>query len=186
MAEAKVQGTIQKVSGPLVVADGMREAKMFDVCLVSEKELIGEIIEVRGDLASIQVYEDTSGLGPGEPVESTGEPLSVELGPGLIESIYDGIQRPLDEIREQAGAFIPRGIHVPGLDRERTWEFNAVAEVGSEVEGGSILGTVKESTLVEQKIMVPPNMKGKLTKLESGTYKVTDVIGELSDDLGEV
>ncbi len=181
MAEAKVQGTIRKVSGPLVVADGMREAKMFDVCLVSEKELIGEIIEVRGDLASIQVYEDTSGLGPGEPVESTGEPLSVELGPGLIESIYDGIQRPLDKIREQAGAFIPRGIHVPGLDRDREWEFVATAEIGSEVVGGSILGTVKESTLVEQKIMVPPNMKGKLTKLEGGTHKVTDVIGELTD-----
>ncbi|MBD3368219.1 MAG: V-type ATP synthase subunit A, partial [Candidatus Eisenbacteria bacterium] len=185
MAEAKVQGTIRKVSGPLVVADGMREAKMFDVCLVSDKRLIGEIIEVRGDLASIQVYEDTSGLGPGEPVESTGEPLSVELGPGLIESIYDGIQRPLDKIREQAGALITRGIHVPGLDREREWEFVATAEVGSEVEGGCILGTVKESALVEQKIMVPPGMKGKLTKIESGTYKVTDAIGELTDENGK-
>jgi len=185
MAEAKVQGTIRKVSGPLVVADGMREAKMFDVCLVSDKKLIGEIIEVRGDLASIQVYEDTGGLGPGEPVESTGEPLSVELGPGLIESIYDGIQRPLDKIQEQAGAFITRGIHVPGLDRDREWEFVATAEVGSAVTGGSILGTVRESTLVEQKILVPPTMKGKLSKLSSGTYKVTDVIGELTDENGE-
>jgi len=185
MAEAKVQGTIRKVSGPLVVADGMREAKMFDVCLVSDKKLIGEIIEVRGDLASIQVYEDTGGLGPGEPVESTGEPLSVELGPGLIESIYDGIQRPLDKIQEQAGAFITRGIHVPGLDRDREWEFVATAEVGSAVTGGSILGTVRESTLVEQKILVPPTTKGKLSKLSSGTYKVTDVIGELTDENGE-
>jgi V/A-type H+-transporting ATPase subunit A len=185
MAEVKVQGTIRKVSGPLVVADGMREARMFDVCLVSDKELIGEIIEVRGDLASIQVYEDTSGLGPGEPVVSTGEPLSVELGPGLIESIYDGIQRPLDKIQEQAGAFIPRGIHVPGLDRDRQWEFNATADVGSDVSGGSILGTVKESSLVEQKIMVPPGLKGKLTKLASGTYTVTDVIGQLTDGNGD-
>ncbi len=118
MAEASVKGTIRKVSGPLVVADGMREARMFDVVLVSDKRLIGEIIEVKGDLASIQVYEDTGGLGPGEPVVSLGEPLSVELGPGLIESIYDGIQRPLDVIREKVGDHVTRGVDVPGLDRE--------------------------------------------------------------------
>jgi len=184
MAETTVKGTIRKVSGPLVVADGMREARMFDVVLVSEKELIGEIIEVKGDLASIQVYEDTGGLGPGEPVVSQGEPLSVELGPGLIESIYDGIQRPLDKIREKAGDLITRGIHVPGLDRETKWDFEATANVGDELTGGDMLGTVRESTLVEQKIMVPPNVSGKLKRLESGSYTVEDVIGELETENG--
>ena len=185
MAESRVQGTIRKVSGPLVVADGMREARMFDVVFVSDKKLIGEIIEVKGDLASIQVYEDTSGLGPGEPVVSQGEPLSVELGPGLIESIYDGIQRPLDKIREQVGSHITRGVHVPGLDREKQWEFTATAEVGSEVAGGDILGTVPESTLVEHRVLVPPDVSGKLTRLESGSYKVTDVIGEVEGEDGK-
>ena len=184
MADTKVQGTIRKVSGPLVVADGMREARMFDVVLVSDKNLIGEIIEVKGDLASIQVYEDTGGLGPGEPVVSTGEPLSVELGPGLIESIYDGIQRPLDKIREKVGAHITRGVSVPGLDREKVWEFRAVAAVGDEVVGGDILGTVQESTLVIHKILVPPGVSGKITKLEGGSYKVTDTIGQLTGQDG--
>ncbi|HYW69116.1 MAG TPA: V-type ATP synthase subunit A, partial [bacterium] len=164
---------------------GMREAKMFDVVLVSDKNLIGEIIEVKGDLASIQVYEDTSGLGPGEPVVSTGEPLSVELGPGLIESIYDGIQRPLDKIQELVGAYITRGVSVPGLDRERVWEFTATAKVGDDVVGGDILGTVQESTLVLHKVMVPPGVSGKLTKLVSGSYKVTDTIGELEGENGK-
>ena len=185
MAEAQVQGTIRKVSGPLVVADGMREAKMFDVVLVSEEKLIGEIIEVKGDLASIQVYEDTRGLGPGEPVVSTGEPLSVELGPGLIESIYDGIQRPLDKIQEMVGARITRGIYVPGLDRERVWEFTATAKVGDEVTGGDILGTVPESPLVVHKVLVPPGVSGRITRLETGSYKVTDTIGELEGDDGK-
>ncbi|MCD4690402.1 V-type ATP synthase subunit A, partial [bacterium] len=179
MAETRVQGTIRKVSGPLVVADGMRQAKMFDVVLVSDKNLIGEIIEVKGDLASIQVYEDTAGLGPGEPVVSTGEPLSVELGPGLIESIYDGIQRPLDKIEEIAGALITRGIAVPGLDREKKWEFVATAKVGDEVVGGDILGTVTETALVEHRVMVPPKMKGKITKLESGSFVVEDIVAVL-------
>ncbi|MFH1866087.1 MAG: V-type ATP synthase subunit A [Candidatus Eisenbacteria bacterium] len=185
MDETRVQGTIRKVSGPLVVADGMRAAKMFDVVLVSDKNLIGEIIEVKGDLASIQVYEDTGGLGPGEPVVSTGEPLSVELGPGLIESIYDGIQRPLDKIQEMVGAHITRGISVPGLDRDRVWEFTATARVGDMVVGGDILGTVPESALVMHKVLVPPGVSGKITKLTSGSHKVTDVICELEHEGGK-
>jgi len=184
MAEARVQGTIRKVSGPLVVADGMREARMFDVVLVSDKKLIGEIIEVKGDLASIQVYEDTAGLGPGEPVVSLGEPLSVELGPGLIESIYDGIQRPLDAIREAVGDLIERGVHVPGLNREKRWEFKATATVGDDLVGGDVLGTVQESSLVLHRIMVPPGVSGKLKRLESGTFTVEDVIGELDGEEG--
>ncbi len=182
MTEGKVTGLIRKVSGPLVVADGMRKARMFDVVLVSDKKLIGEIIEVKGDLASIQVYEETGGLGPGEPVESTGEPLSVELGPGLVESIYDGIQRPLDVIRKQVGDRITRGIRVPGLSREKKWEFTATAKVGDEVEGGDILGTVSETTLVEQRILVPPGVAGRITKLSSGSFTVDDIIGELDGD----
>jgi len=181
MADTKVRGTIRKVSGPLVVADGMREAKMFDVVLVSDKKLIGEIIEVKGDLASIQVYEDTGGLGPGEPVESLGEPLSVELGPGLIESIYDGIQRPLDKIRDEVGDLITRGVHVPGLDRATKWDFTATAKPGDEVVGGDVLGTVPETTLVEHRVLVPPNLSGTIRRLESGSYTVEDVIGELED-----
>ncbi len=185
MAETTVKGLVRKVSGPLVVADGMREARMFDVVLVSDKKLIGEIIEVKGDLASIQVYEDTAGLGPGEPVVSLGEPLSVELGPGLIESIYDGIQRPLNKIREEAGDLITRGISVPGLDRDKRWDFTATAAVGEEVVGGDILGTVRESTLVEHKVLVPPTLRGKLTRLESGSFTVVDTIGALETSDGE-
>jgi V/A-type H+-transporting ATPase subunit A len=186
MAETAVRGTVRKVSGPLVVADGMREARMFDVVLVSDKELIGEIIEVKGDLASIQVYEDTGGLGPGEPVVSQGEPLSVELGPGLIESIYDGIQRPLDKIREIAGDLITRGIHVPGLDRDKKWDFVATTKVGEKVVGGDVLGTVRESTLVEHRVLVPPRMSGTLKSISSGSYTVEDKIGELETDDGPV
>jgi len=181
MAEPKVQGSIRKVSGPLVVADGMREARMFDVVLVSDKRLIGEIIEVKGELASIQVYEDTGGLGPGEPVVSLGEPLSVELGPGLIESIYDGIQRPLDQIRKQVGDYVTRGVHVPGLDRSKKWDFKATAKAGDQVVGGDILGTVQETSLVLHRILVPPRLKGKIRKIASGAYTVEDVIGELED-----
>jgi len=181
MAQSKVQGSIRKVSGPLVVADGMREARMFDVVLVSDKRLIGEIIEVRGDLASIQVYEDTGGLGPGEPVVSLGEPLSVELGPGLIESIYDGIQRPLDQIRSKVGDHVTRGVHVPGLDRSKKWEFTATAKAGDEVTGGDVLGTVPETSLVVHKVLVPPGVKGTIRRLASGEFAVEDVIGELED-----
>jgi V/A-type H+-transporting ATPase subunit A len=181
MAQSKVQGSITKVSGPLVVADGMREARMFDVVLVSDKRLIGEIIEVKGDLASIQVYEDTGGLGPGEPVESLGEPLSVELGPGLIESIYDGIQRPLDQIRARVGDHVTRGVHVPGLDRAAKWEFKATAKAGDQVVGGDILGTVQETSLVVHRILVPPGQGGRIRRIASGTYTVEDAIGELED-----
>jgi V/A-type H+-transporting ATPase subunit A len=181
MAQSQVQGSIRKVSGPLVVADGMREARMFDVVLVSDKKLIGEIIEVKGELASIQVYEDTGGLGPGEPVVSLGEPLSVELGPGLIESIYDGIQRPLDQIRKQVGDHVTRGVHVPGLDRAKKWDFTATAKAGDQVLGGDILGTVQETSLVLHRILVPPGLKGKIRRIAGGAYTVEDVIGELED-----
>ena len=149
-------GTILKVAGPLIVATGMADVEMFDVVRVSEKRLIGEVIELRGDRASIQVYEETAGLGPGEPVYSTGEPLSVELAPGLIESIFDGIQRPLNVIYEEAGDRITRGIEVPKLNREKKWEFVPVAKVGDKVIGGDVLGTVQETPAVVQKIMVPP------------------------------
>ena len=137
-----VKGTIVKVSGPLIVASGMADVQMYDVVRVSDKHLIGEVIELRGDKASIQVYEETGGIGPGEPVESTGAPLSVELAPGLIESIYDGIQRPLDKIKEQAGDRITRGIEVNSIDHEKLWNFVPVAQVGDELQAGDILGTV--------------------------------------------
>ena len=147
------------------MAKGMSGAKMYDVVRVSELGLIGEIIELRGERASIQVYEDTSGIGPGERVVSTNEPLTVELGPGLIESIFDGIQRPLDKIMEKTGDLITRGVEMPALDRERTWEFKPVAKKGEQVTGGVILGTVQETTLVEHRIMVPPDIEGELIEI---------------------
>ena len=158
-----MQGTIVKVSGPLIVASGMADVQMFDVVRVSKQQLIGEIIELRNDRASIQVYEETGGIGPGEPVFTTGAPLSVELGPGLIESIYDGIQRPLTKIREQAGDRIPRGVMVDALDHEKLWAFKPTAKVGDELTGGDVLGTVQETEIVTHKIMVPPGVSGKLT-----------------------
>ncbi|MCX7904284.1 MAG: V-type ATP synthase subunit A, partial [Caloramator sp.] len=157
-------GRIIKVSGPLVIAEGMEHAKMFDVCKVGNKRLIGEIIEMRGDKASIQVYEETSGLGIGEPVETTGEPLSVELGPGLIEAMFDGIQRPLDKIMQIAGDFITRGIDVPALDREKKWHFVPKKAVGDYVHPGDIFGTVQETTLIEHRIMVPYNVEGEIVE----------------------
>ncbi len=175
------RGTIIKVSGPLVVAEGMYNAKMYDVVRVSEKNLVGEIIELRGDKASIQVYEDTQGLGPGEPVETTGQPLSVELGPGMIEAIYDGVQRPLDRIMDLAGNQITRGIYAPGLDREKKWDFRPTVKVGDNVIEGDIIGTVQETTLVEHRIMVPPGIKGEVARIESGQFTVTDVVAELRD-----
>ena len=149
------KGIIRKVAGPLVIADGMRDANMFDVVRVSDKKLIGEIIEMHDDRASIQVYEETSGLGPGEEVVSTGAPMSVELGPGLIGSIYDGIQRPLDDIMKVSGNLLKRGVQVPSLKRELKWEFVPTAKVGDMVEAGDIIGTVQETAVVTQKIMVP-------------------------------
>jgi len=179
------QGKIVKVAGSLIVAEGMSSARMFDVVRVSRHRLIGEILELRGDRASIQVYEETSGLGPGEPVESTGAPLSLELGPGLIESIFDGIQRPLDRIREQAGDRIARGIELPALDRERVWDFTPVAQPGDAVEAGDVLGTVQENALIEHRIMVPPGLSGTVRTIARGAHKVTDVIAVLEAGDGQ-
>ncbi|MGP1348385.1 MAG: V-type ATP synthase subunit A [Stomatobaculum sp.] len=181
------RGTIRKVAGPLVVAEGMRDANMFDLCRVSEQRLIGEIIEMHGDLASIQVYEETSGLGPGAPVESTGAPMSVELGPGLIGSIYDGIQRPLDAILEATGGnLLKRGVEVPALNRDRLWQFDAAVKAGDRVTPGDIIGTVQETATVLQKIMIPPAFSGSLTikSIASGAYRVTDEIAVVTDEQG--
>ncbi len=177
-----MQGTIVKVSGPLIVASGMADVQMFDVVRVSEKHLIGEVIELREDKASIQVYEETGGIGPGEPVYSTGAPLSVELAPGLIESIYDGIQRPLNKIREQAGDRITRGITVDSLDHEKLWHFVPVAKVGDEVTGGDVLGTVQETEAVLHKIMVPPNVSGTLSWIFEGDANIVTPIAKVEKD----
>ncbi len=177
-------GTIKKIAGPLVIAKGMRDANMFDVVRVSERRLIGEIIEIHGDEASIQVYEETSGLAPGEPVESTGAPLSVELGPGLIRSIYDGIQRPLDDIMKISGNNLQRGVEVPSLKRDLEWDFVPTAKAGDEVTGGDIIGTVQETAAVSHKIMVPPGISGKLTEIKAGKYKVTDTVATVETKEG--
>lgn len=179
------KGTIKKVAGPLVIATGMRDANMFDVVHVSDQMLTGEIIEMHEDEASIQVYEETSGLGPGEPVVSTGVPMSVELGPGLITSIYDGIQRPLDAIMKVCGNNLKRGIHVDSLDREKKWSFVPTAEIGEEVSGGDVLGTVQETEVVEQKIMVPPDVKGKVKEIKSGEFTVTETIAVIETEKGD-
>lgn len=177
-------GTITKVSGPLVVASGMREANMFDVVRVSDKRLIGEIIEMHGDKASIQVYEETSGLRTGEPVESTGEPLSVELGPGLIGSIFDGIQRPLVEIMKIAGNNLQRGIEVPALSREKKWKFMPEVKVGDSVRGGDVLGTVRETDVVLHKIMIPPKMSGTVKEISEGEFTVEEPVAVITDKKG--
>ena len=178
-------GTIKKVAGPLVIASGMRDANMRDVVRVSEKRLIGEIIEMHGDEASIQVYEETSGLGPGEPVESTGAPMSVELGPGLITSIYDGIQRPLDDIMKISGNNLQRGVEVASLKRDKKWEFVPVAKVGEEVGAGDVLGTVQETAVVEQKIMVPYGVSGTVKEIKSGEFTVEEVVAVLETKDGD-
>ena len=178
-------GTIKKVAGPLVIASGMRDANMSDVVRVSEKRLIGEIIEMHGDEASIQVYEETSGLGPGEPVESTGAPMSVELGPGLITSIYDGIQRPLDDIMKISGNNLQRGVEVASLKRDKKWEFVPVAKVGDEVSAGDVLGTVQETAVVEQKIMVPYGLSGTVKEIKAGEFTVEEVVAVLSTKDGD-
>ncbi len=180
-----VKGTIVKVSGPLIVASGMADVNMYDVVRVSEKHLIGEVIELRGDKASIQVYEETGGIGPGEPVESTGAPLSVELAPGLIESIYDGIQRPLNKIQELAGDRITRGIRVDSIDHERLWDFQPAAQIGDILKPGDILGTVQETEAVLHKIMVTPNVEGQLTWIHSGEANVVQTIAKLVTSKGE-
>lgn len=173
------QGTITKVSGPLVVAEGMQDAKMYEVVKVSDEKLVGEVIELRGDQASIQVYEETSGIGPGAPVYLTGQSLSVELGPGLLESIYDGIQRPLEAIEKQVGPFITRGVEAPGLDRTRKWEFKPTVKVGDVVTGGDIIGEVEETTLVMHKVMVPPKMSGTIKDIQSGEFTIEETIATL-------
>lgn len=178
-------GKISKIAGPLVVATGMREANMFDVVRVSDSKLIGEIIEMHGDRASIQVYEETSGLGTGEPVESTGEPLSVELGPGLIEGIFDGIQRPLEKIRELVGNSLVRGVEVPALDREKKWHFVPKVKAGDKVVGGDILGIVQETEIVEHRIMVKPGVVGTVKSIAEGDYTVTEQIGSIETANGE-
>lgn len=178
-------GVIKKVAGPLVIAEGMRDANMFDVVRVSEQRLIGEIIEMHGDEASIQVYEETSGLGPGEPVESMDVPMSVELGPGLIASIYDGIQRPLDDIMKISGNNLKRGVEVPSLKRNLKWEFVPTVKVGDEVETGDVIGTVQETVLVQQKIMVPYGIKGTIKEIEEGTFTVEDIVAVVETEKGE-
>ncbi len=181
-----MQGTIIKVSGPLIVASGMADVQMYDVVRVSEKQLIGEVIELRGDQASIQVYEETGGIGPGEPVETTGAPLSVELAPGLIESIYDGIQRPLNLIREQAGDRITRGIMVDALSHDKLWAFKAVAAVGDQLTGGDVLGTVQETEAVLHRVMVPPTLSGKLVWIFEGEANIVTPIAKIEKADGSI
>ena len=179
-----MSGKVVKVSGPLVVATGLADANMSDVVRVGPQRLIGEILTMKGDTANIQVYEETSGLGPGAEVETTGAPMSVELGPGMIEGIYDGIQRPLEKIVEKVGACITRGVEVSAVDHEKKWEFNAVAKVGDQVIGGDILGTVQETAVVLHKIMVPPTMRGTITSIQSGSFNVTETIATLKTEDG--
>ena len=178
-------GVIKKVAGPLVIAEGMRDANMFDVVRVSKQRLIGEIIEMHGDEASIQVYEETSGLGPGEPVESMEVPMSVELGPGLITSIYDGIQRPLDDIMKISGNNLKRGVEVPSLKRDLKWEFVPTVQAGDEVEAGDVIGTVQETVLVQQKIMVPYGIRGTVKEIKAGEFTVEEVVAVIATEDGD-
>ena len=180
-----MQGRIIKVSGPLIVAENMADSKLFDVVKVSDKKLIGEIIELRGDKASIQVYEETSGLGVGETVESTYAPLSVDLGPGLIESIFDGIQRPLNKVYEKYGDRIGRGIAVDNIDREKLWDFNATVKVGDKVSAGDIIGVVQETSIVEHRIMVPFGIEGTVKKITSGSFNITQTVAVIETKGGD-
>lgn len=178
--------TIIKIAGPLVVAKGMKDAKMFEVVRVAKERLVGEVIELNGELASIQVYEETSGITPGEPVELTGLTLSVELAPGLLESVYDGIQRPLELIEKEAQSpYITRGISVPGISRTRTWNFTPTVRIGDIVVSGDILGTVPETSLIEHKIMVPPSISGTVKDIKSGTFTVEQIIAVIEDEKGK-
>ena len=180
-----MSGTITKVSGPLVVAEGLADANVSDVVRVGSQHLIGEILNMTGDRASIQVYEETSGLGPGAKVVTTGMPMSVELGPGMLDNIYDGIQRPLPEMRAAAGDSITRGIDVPALNREKRWDFVPVAKPGDKVGPGDVLGTVQETSAILHKIMVPNGIKGEVVSVESGSHVVTDVIAVVRDGKGK-
>lgn len=180
------EGKIVKIAGPVVIAKGIPYAKMYDVVKVGEKHLIGEIIGLLEDTATIQVYEETAGLAPGEPVITTGEPLSVELGPGLIKAIYDGIERPLDVIEDMVGSFIERGIEVPGISREREWEFRATVKMGDSVVEGDIIGEVEETELVKHKIMVPYGVSGEIVEIKSGTFRVEDVVCKVKSKDGKV
>lgn len=179
-------GSVARVSGPVVIAEGLVDAKMYDVVRVGSLGLVGEIIRLVGGTATVQVYEDTTGIRPGDPVETTGQALSVELGPGLLKSIYDGVQRPLDVIQKSVGDFITRGTLAPPLDEKVVWEFTATAKVGSEVTPGTILGTVQETQLILHKILVPPGIQGTLTELKSGKYTIRDRIGSLQTRAGTV
>ncbi len=179
------QGKIVKVAGPLVVAEGLVSSRMYDLVRVGAEGLMGEIIEMRGDRASIQVYEETEGLGPGQPVEATGAPLSVELGPGMLEAVYDGVQRPLDVLEQMAGAFLSRGVTAPGLDRDKRWEFKPALKAGDRVESGDIIGTVQENAVIEHRIMVPPGVSGVIEDLSAGSYTVTEPVGSLKSAAGE-
>ncbi|MEG1608318.1 MAG: V-type ATP synthase subunit A, partial [Clostridia bacterium] len=178
-------GKILKVSGPLIVAEGLKNCKMFDVVRVGERKLIGEIIELRDDKASIQVYEETSGLGTGDIVVSTGEPLCVELGPGIIEGIYDGIQRPLVKIVAAYGDRIPRGVAVAALDHAKLWKFVAKVEVGCEVKSGDIIGVVQETKVVEHRIIVPFGIEGKVSKIENGEFNIDQVVCVIKTKTGD-
>lgn len=175
-----MSGTIRKIAGPLVIADNMRDANLFDVVRVSNQRLIGEIIEMHGDAASIQVYEETSGLAPGEPVESTGAPLSVELGPGLISNIYDGIQRPLEDIMKISGNSLERGVEVPSLSREKKWQFTPLLKNGDKVKGGDILGTVQETDVVLHKILVPARVEGVIKSISAGDFTVDETVAVIT------
>lgn len=185
MAKGK-KGRIVKVAGPLIVAEGLDDARMFDVVRVSSRNLIGEVIEMRGDKASIQVYEETGGLGPGEEVEGTGEPLSVELGPGLLEGIYDGIQRPLRKLMEVSGDRIGRGIDMPAIDHDKKWKFTPVVGKGAEVAAGDVIGTVQENSVVEHRIMVPPYVSGKVKSIKEGEFTVDETVCTLATQKGDV
>ena len=180
------QGRIVKVSGPLVIAEGMRDSNMFDVVRVSEHQLIGEILEIHGERASIQVYEETSGLGPGGPVVSTGVPLSVELGPGLLENIFDGIQRPLETMRAQTGNNITRGINIPALSRDKKWAFKPVASKGDKVVAGDIIGTVQENNIFEHRIMVPFGTEGTVQKILEGEFTIEETVAVIKTESGNV
>ena len=181
MADEQHVGIVVKVAGPLVVARDLAYPKMYDLVRVGNERLMGEIIELRGEDASIQVYEETGGIGPGDPVFSTGGALSVELGPGLLESIYDGVQRPLDLIREAVGNYIVRGLDMPGLSREKEWEFVPTVKEGDQVTEGDILGTVEETPVVQHRVMVPPGLSGRVLETVSGSHKVTDVVARIGE-----